>query len=62
MPLLLRGLQLPDAEIRNDVIETLLATAGEGMSNEIVAQHATSLAQSMLMNSKVSETPSVVSR
>ncbi|KZT67370.1 ARM repeat-containing protein [Daedalea quercina L-15889] len=64
MPLLLRGLDLPDFEIRASVIDTLLATA-EGSSssktkeNNIVAEHASSLVSTMLKNSMVRDMPSV---
>ncbi|KAI0310724.1 ARM repeat-containing protein [Amylostereum chailletii] len=65
MPLLLRGLELPDTEIRASVIETLLTAAqAEIESNSknskedsIVASHASSLAATMLKNSSVSTMP-----
>ena len=62
MPLLLRGLDLPDAEIRANVIDTLLAVADPDAktSNSIVSEHAASLASTMLKNSMVREMPSVV--
>ncbi|EPT02988.1 hypothetical protein FOMPIDRAFT_1142982 [Fomitopsis schrenkii] len=64
MPLLLRGLDLPDYEIRASVIDTLLATA-EGSSSSatkessILAEHASSLVSTMLKNSTVKDMPSV---
>ena len=62
MPLLLRGLDLPDAEIRANVIDTLLAVADTSAkaSNSIVSEHASSLVTTMLKNSTVREMPSVV--
>ena len=64
MPLLLRGLDLPDNEIRASVIDTLHAAAvsssGE-KDNAIVAEHASSLVSTMLKNCLVSQMPSVVS-
>ena len=63
MPLLLRGLDLPDNEIRASVIDTLHAAAvsssGE-KDNAIVAEHASSLVSTMLRNCLVSQMPSVV--
>jgi DNA repair/transcription protein MET18/MMS19 len=61
MPLLLRGLELPNNEIRANVIDTLLATADpESEQNDLVAEHATSLVSVMLKNSRVPEMPSFV--
>lgn len=65
MPLLLRGLDLPDYEIRASVIDTLLATAEGGSSpttkeNSILSEHASSLVSTMLKNSMVKDMPSVV--
>lgn len=61
MPLLLRGLNLPDPEIRANVIDTLLATADTEIKNPTISEHASSLVSTMLKNSIVSEQPSVVS-
>jgi DNA repair/transcription protein MET18/MMS19 len=63
MPLLLRGLDLPDSEIRANVIDTLLAVADPEAktSNSIVSEHAASLVSTMLRNSLVKDMPSVVS-
>ena len=62
MPLLLRGLDLPDNEIRAGVIDTLQAAATSGdKENNIVSEHAGSLVSTMLKNSLVSQMPSVVS-
>lgn len=67
MPLLLRGLDLPDNEIRASVIDTLQAAATSSSEagskdNAIVAEHATGLVSTMLKNSLVETMPSVVSR
>ncbi|EJF59029.1 ARM repeat-containing protein [Dichomitus squalens LYAD-421 SS1] len=60
MPLLLRGLELPDNEIRAGVIETLQAAAtSDDKENNIVTEHAASLVSTMLKNSLVSQMPSV---
>ncbi|KAI0940934.1 hypothetical protein AcV7_003173 [Taiwanofungus camphoratus] len=60
MPLLLRGLDLPDTEIRANVIDTLLAAAESGNKDSSAAsEHASSLVTTMLKNSLVQETPSV---
>jgi hypothetical protein len=70
MPLLLRGLSLPDPTLRAGVIDTLLSaaqadveaglkTAKEG---SLVAEHAVSLTNIMLKNSTATEIPDMVSR
>ncbi|OSD04782.1 ARM repeat-containing protein [Trametes coccinea BRFM310] len=62
MPLLLRGLDLPDNEIRASVIDTLQATAASSSKdkdNSLLAEHASSLVSTMLKNSLVSNMPSV---
>lgn len=62
MPLLLRGLDLPDYDIRVNVIQTLLAVADNGSKeNSFIAEHASSLVSTMLRNSMVEHTPAVVS-
>ena len=65
MPLLLRGLDLHDYEIRAGVIDTLLAAAEGGSSSKekessILAEHASSLVSMMLKNSMIKDMPSVV--
>lgn len=61
MPLLLRGLELPDNEIRASVIDTLQAAAtSAGKDNTLLAEHAASLVSTMLKNSLVARMPSVV--
>ncbi|OBZ73673.1 MMS19 nucleotide excision repair [Grifola frondosa] len=60
MPLLLRGLDLPDNDIRASVIDTLLAAAKSGSDeNSVISEHASSLVSTMLKNSMVREMPSV---
>jgi len=60
MPLLLRGLDLPDAEIRANIIDTLLATADTtAEKNTTVSEHAASLVSTMLKNSMIKDSPSV---
>ncbi|GJE98061.1 Dos2-interacting transcription regulator of RNA-Pol-II-domain-containing protein [Phanerochaete sordida] len=60
MPLLLRGLDLPDAEMRANAIDTLLAVADpeSTASCALVAEHASSLVATMLKNSMVQQMPS----
>ncbi|KAJ3521011.1 hypothetical protein NMY22_g12497 [Coprinellus aureogranulatus] len=59
IPLLIRGLDLPDPQIRSNVIETLLAAAeGETPEKSLVAEHASTLVNAMLKNCLVKETPS----
>ncbi|KAF8967720.1 ARM repeat-containing protein [Flammula alnicola] len=56
IPLLLRGLDLPDTNIRSNVIDTFLATAeGESPEKSLVSEHSVTLVKSMLKNSKVGE-------
>ncbi|KAI0831813.1 ARM repeat-containing protein [Trametes gibbosa] len=60
IPLLLRGLELPDNEIRASVIDTLqAAAASSGKDNSLLAEHAASLVSTMLKNSLVVQMPSV---
>ncbi|EAU90313.2 hypothetical protein CC1G_08995 [Coprinopsis cinerea okayama7 len=59
IPLLVRGLELPDPEIRNNVIETFLAAAeGDSSDKSLVSEHASTLINAMLKNCLVSEMPS----
>ncbi|OSX64436.1 hypothetical protein POSPLADRAFT_1065586 [Postia placenta MAD-698-R-SB12] len=63
MPLLLRGLDLPDTEIRAGVMDTLFAAAqSDANENGVVAEHAASLVSTMLRNSMVKEMPAAASR
>ncbi|KJA28181.1 hypothetical protein HYPSUDRAFT_130307 [Hypholoma sublateritium FD-334 SS-4] len=56
IPLLLRGLDLPDADIRSNVIDTFLAAAeGESPGKSLISEHSVTLVNSMLKNSKVGE-------
>ncbi|KAG6813856.1 hypothetical protein H0H92_006263 [Tricholoma furcatifolium] len=60
MPLLLRGLGLPDFDIRADVINTLLAAAeGDASDQSLISEHAPTLVGYMLNNSMITEMPSV---
>ncbi|KAG6865136.1 hypothetical protein C0991_004873 [Blastosporella zonata] len=60
MPLLLRGLELPDFDIRADVIDTFLAAAeGDTSDQSLVSEHAPALVVYMLKNSMAKEMPSV---
>lgn len=68
MPLLLRGLDLPDPTIRASVITTLLSAAQaevEGAAKgskegSVFAEHAASLASTMLLNCSVDIMPDAV--
>lgn len=61
IPLLLLGLDLPDANIRSNVIDTFLAAAeGEKPEKSLVSEHSVTLVNAMLKNSKISEMPSTV--
>ncbi|PCH36357.1 ARM repeat-containing protein [Wolfiporia cocos MD-104 SS10] len=60
MPLLLRGIYLPDDEIRAGVMDTLFAAAeSSSKENSVLAEHASSLVSTMLRNSMVNDMPSV---
>ncbi|KAJ7148405.1 ARM repeat-containing protein [Mycena crocata] len=53
MPLLMRALQIPDAQIRANVIETLLAAATQHKStHDVLAEHAPGLVRQMLAFTK----------
>lgn len=60
MPLLLRGLDLPDVDIRAAVIDALLdaANSGESLEQTIISEHATSLVRAMLHNCVIGRTSS----
>jgi DNA repair/transcription protein MET18/MMS19 len=61
VPLLLLGLDLPDADIRSNVIDTFLAAAeGEKPEKNLVSEHSVTLVNAMLKNSKISEMSSAV--
>lgn len=61
IPLLLRGVDLPDDEIRANVIDTFLAAAeGDTPEKSMISAHATSLVGKMLKYSRVGEMRSVV--
>lgn len=63
IPLLLRVLDLPDADIRGNVIDTFIAVAeGESPEKNMVQEHSATLVNLMLKNGKVEETPLVVNR
>ena len=61
MPLLIRGLSLPDNEIRAGIIDTLIATTDpNSKDNELVSKYASSLVAVMLKNAKANDMPSLV--
>jgi len=63
MPLLLRGLSLPDNEIRAGIIDTLIATTDpKSKDNDLVSEYASSLVAVMLKNAKAKDMPSPVCR
>ena len=60
IPLLLRGLELPDNAIRNNVIDTFLAAAeGESPEKNLVSEYSSTLVNSMLKNSRLDESSTV---
>ncbi|THU86243.1 ARM repeat-containing protein [Dendrothele bispora CBS 962.96] len=60
IPLLIRGLDLPENAIRVKVIDTFLAVAEGGSPDKsLVSEHAPSLVNTMLKNSLLQEMPSV---
>jgi len=61
MPLLLRGLNLPDNEIRAGIIDTLIATTDpNSKDSDLVSKYASSLVTVMLKNAKAKDMPSPV--
>jgi len=61
MPFLLRALELPDNDIRANVIDTLATSADDALQEpNFVSEHASTLVSTMLKNSLVEEMPSVV--
>jgi DNA repair/transcription protein MET18/MMS19 len=61
MPLLLRGLDLPDTEIRANVIDTFISAVGsEPTDHGAISEHASTLVSTMLKNSMASGMSSVV--
>jgi hypothetical protein len=61
MPLLLRGLDLSDLEVRANVIDTFISAVGsESNEHSAVSEHASTLVFAMLKNSVASEVPSIV--
>lgn len=63
MPYLLRGIDLPDQEMRANVINTLITVAEEESAGEadILADHASSIIASLLKNADCGVTASAVS-
>ncbi len=61
IPLLLRGLDLPDESIHANVIDTFIAAAeGDTPEQSLVAEHVPSLISKMLKNSSIRDMPSMV--
>lgn len=59
MPYLIRGLDLPDTEIRVNIIDTLTAVASGG-THEPTQEHANTLVSIILRNALSQETSSTV--
>jgi len=59
-PLLLRGLDLSDLEVRANVIDTFISAVGsEPTEHNAISEHASTLVSTMLKNSMASEVPSM---
>ncbi|KAF8661259.1 hypothetical protein AX16_001362 [Volvariella volvacea WC 439] len=59
VPLLLQGLELPDPDIRANIIQTFQAAAeGDSPEKSLVSEHASSLVTAMLKNSSITSMPS----
>jgi DNA repair/transcription protein MET18/MMS19 len=59
--LLLRGLELPNADIRADIIQVFISVANGGDAiHRIISEHATTLVSAMLLNSKHTDMPQPV--
>jgi DNA repair/transcription protein MET18/MMS19 len=62
VPLFLRGLELPDAEIKASVIDTILTIAeGDSSEQNLMSEHVSTLVSVMLKNCVVERMPSMVS-
>jgi len=60
IPFLLRGLELPDAEIRADAIAIFIATAeGESLEKPMISEYSSTLVNLMLKNSRIDDMPLV---
>ncbi|XP_006461777.1 hypothetical protein AGABI2DRAFT_185880 [Agaricus bisporus var. bisporus H97] len=60
IPLLIRGLELPDTDIRLNIIDTFLVAAeGDSPEHCLITGHAPTLVDLMLKNSNMSEMPSL---
>ncbi|KAK0467221.1 ARM repeat-containing protein [Desarmillaria tabescens] len=60
IPLLLRGLDLPDESTHVNVIDTFIAAAeGDTPEQSLVAEHVPSLISKMLKNSRIQDMPSM---
>ncbi|KAK0202783.1 Dos2-interacting transcription regulator of RNA-Pol-II-domain-containing protein [Desarmillaria ectypa] len=60
IPLLLRGLDLPDESIHANVIDTFIVAAeGDTPEQNLVAEHVPSLISKMLKNSRIQDMPSM---
>jgi DNA repair/transcription protein MET18/MMS19 len=61
MSFLLRALDLPDEDLRADVIDILTAAAeGDVQEPNVMAEHASTLVSAMLKNAHVQNMPSTV--
>jgi DNA repair/transcription protein MET18/MMS19 len=61
MPLLIHGLDLPDAEIRASVIDIFISAVGsDSVEHGGIYEHASTLVSAMLKNSIASEMSSTV--
>jgi len=59
VPLLLRALELPDNDIKANVIDTFLVTTERDPSEDVVSEHALTLVSAMLKNILVQDMPSI---
>lgn len=64
MPLLLRGIDLPEEDMRANVINTLISVAEEESAGEadIISEHSTTIIASLLKNADFRTTSSPVRR
>ena len=61
MPLLIRGFDIADSDIRADIIDALTAvTEDNTVDQSVISEHVSSLATAMLKNCTAAETSSTV--
>jgi DNA repair/transcription protein MET18/MMS19 len=60
LPLLLRGLELSDDDLRGNIIDTFLSLKESESATTIISQHTSTLVNIMLKNASFQQQPSPV--